>query len=117
MIFVDRNESARYPHPQRVGLTRETTTRSPHSDVKIPFGFNELEGLLDPYPEAGPGEIFLKGTTVDRQVTLSWPEEDARHRRLTAAHCLYLLGVGHVVRSRGVPVSAPGGGARNPRRP
>ncbi len=95
MFFVDRHERARDPHAQSVRLASEATARGPHSDVEVPVGLNELEGLFDPNPEARPGEILLEGAAVDGQVTLPWPGEDARHSRLATAHCLNLLVVGH----------------------
>jgi hypothetical protein len=65
MFFVGRHQRTRNSHAQSVGLAGETTARSPHSDVEVPFRLNELEGLLDPDPEAGPWEVFVKGAAVD----------------------------------------------------
>jgi hypothetical protein len=65
MLFVNRHQRTRDAHAQSVGLASEATARSPHSDVEVPFRLNELEGLLDPDPEAGPWEVFVKSAAVD----------------------------------------------------
>jgi len=65
MLFVDRHQRTRDAHAQSVGLAGEATARSPNSDVELPLRLNELEGFLDPDPEAGPWEVFIKGAAID----------------------------------------------------
>jgi len=90
-LTVELDQGASDSKTDRIGLTRDSTTMGEDQNIELVGHLRDEQGLTHRDTPGFGREILLEGTSVDRNVALSGPEEHTGDRLFAAAGSKMLL--------------------------